>query len=278
MENRINNITYDDMKVFFINKVKELKSWPYNGKNVVIAPLPEHVTVNPDKPSMFCFTEINDDYMEFRRSAFWLVSGTVVMAFMISMMSIAYLAIAVCFFYDGSFESTLFLCFFGSFFGLYVLPMAARIAFFIPHDLPVRLNRKTQKVYIASLILHGNIFRLRPELIFQEMDWKYIEGWVLHRSVGKGTPYYGLHLVENKSGDINRLQQACLYRTGAPWSTSEMEYQINNIMSTWSYCQHFMNYLPVPDETEKDKNFVFLSNNWLFKWPEAMDKASRSSG
>ncbi len=278
MHNKTNNISYDDMKYFLRKDVRELGKWPYNEENVTIAQLPATPTVNPDRPAMFCYTETNDDYMEFRRSAFWLVSGEVFMGISLSLLSISFIIMTTWSFFKCGFDSRLIVMYIIClFFAMFILPGAARVAFFSPHNLPVRLNRKTQKVYIASLLIRGNIFRRHPELVFQEMDWKYIEGWATHRKAGKGTSYYGLHLVENKTGNTESLQQACLYRTGAPWSTSGMAYQVNQIMSTWSYCQHYMNYLPVPDETKKPKQLILLPNNWLFKWPVAIDDESRKS-
>lgn len=266
------------MQDFFRNNIAEARSWPYYEKDLVLSLLPQDVELNPDEPKMPYYTEINDNYIEFRRAAFWAVSGVVPMCFFLSLILSFALVIIIWSFVDSGFELELipvdvpFLLII-----LVVLPKVIGMAFLSPHNLPVRFNRKKQKVYIASMTMQGSIFQIIPKVIFQEMDWSDVEGWGVHRRAGRGTSYFGLHLVEKKQDCRNPKQQVCLYRTGAPWSSSEMRAQINFIINIWSYCQHYMNYLPVPDETTKDENFVFLANNWLFKWPDAMDTEFRKT-
>ena len=271
------------MKDFFKDNVLEIRSWPYIAENVIIEKLPAEVNNDSPQPLMPWYTEVNDEYMEFRRPAFWLGQNSI-LGFILSIASIGFIIMYVSLivgdyeFIVRDFSAFLFLTLIAVFFAFAVLPASAQIAFLIPKSLPVRFNRKTQKIYTSDISYRGGIFSRRLKVSFKEMDWKDVHGWLVHRHFSRNTPYNGLHLVEGASEDTSSLQQVCLFRTNAPWSQEEWNKQINYILSIWSYCQHYMNYMPVPDESIKPKKFVFLSNNWLFKWPKDFDELSRSSG
>lgn len=85
---------------------------------------------------------------------------------------------------------------------------------------------------------------------------------------------YIWQLIEN---DINALRQTRVYTTRAPWSAQEMARQKNYIPQIWLYCHNYMAYKTVSGAKNKPQPFIFLRNNWLFKWPKEMDKRSRSS-
>lgn len=107
--------------------------------------------------------------------------------------------------------------------------LALQNCFFTPHYLPIRFNRKTQKIYVSDLIIEGNVFFGKIKLTFHEYDWKDVEGWEVSRHFSKSMPYNGLHLVVNRENDINALRQTRVYTTRAPWSAQEMARQKNYI-------------------------------------------------
>ncbi|MGT9004014.1 DUF6708 domain-containing protein [Escherichia coli] len=112
---------------------------------------------------------------------------------------------------------------------LFYITWRCKNCFFTPHYLPIRFNRKTQKIYVSDLIIEGNIFFGKIKLTFHEYDWKDVEGWEVSRHFSKSMPYNGLHLVVNRENDINALRQTRVYTTRAPWSAQEMARQKNYI-------------------------------------------------
>ena len=273
------SVSDKEMLYFFAKNITAIGSWPLDAEKISLERLPTDVSNNTIAPEMPWYAEANDDYLEFRRLPFWSASGTVFMGVVLSLLSISFLIISIISLCITRFDSgLLFLYLLSLFFGLCILPGAAKIAFFTPHYLPIRLNRKTQKVYFSDLIIEKNIFFGKIKLVFHEMDWKDVEAWSLGRVFGgHNMPYFGLHLVENHSNDISMLRQTRMYATRSPWSAEEMERQRSYIPKIWSYCQHYMAYMPVPDVTNEPHPFIFQKNNFLFKWPEVMDKRSRSS-
>ncbi|KAF0950318.1 hypothetical protein O7747_19480 [Escherichia albertii] len=272
-------ISHKKMRLFFAQEIKAISRWPYDTEGIELSRLPGDVRYNPTPPEAPWHIDVNDDYMEFRRSPFWMVSGEVFMGFILSLLSISFLLVTVSSFFALGYSPHLFFAYVvTAFFCIAVLPSAAKIAFLTPHYLPIRFNRKTQKIYVADLKIEGGIFFRKIKLTFREMDWKDVEAWSVSRRFAKNSPYFGLHLVENTSNEISLLKQTRMYATRAPWTNEEWERQRSYIPKIWSYCQHYMAFMPVPDESTKPKPFVFLKNNWLFKWPEEMDARSKSSG
>ncbi|HAX5219226.1 TPA: hypothetical protein JZG62_004190 [Escherichia coli] len=276
--NKNESISYTEMQKFFAREIKEVGGRPITSKNLELSLLPIHARENLSAPEMPWYTEVNDIYMEFRRSPFWMVAGYVFLGFMLSLLSISILSIVAFSFYVMGFNSDLLFLYLLAFvLGCFILPGAAKIAFFTPHYLPIRFNRKTQKIYVSDLIIEGNVFFGKIKLTFHEYDWKDVEGWEVSRHFSKSMPYNGLHLVVNRENDINALRQTRVYTTRAPWSAQEMARQKNYIPQIWLYCHNYMAYETVSGAKNKPQPFIFLRNNWLFKWPKEMDKRSRSS-
>lgn len=146
------------------------------------------------------------------------------MGFILSLLSISFLLLNVSSFFTVGYSPDLFFIYvITAFFCIAVLPGAAKIAFLMPHYLPIRFNRKTQKVYVSDLKIEGGIFSRKIKLTFREIDLKNVEAWAVSRRFAKNSPYFGLHLVENISNDLTILQQTRMYTTKAPWSTEEWE-------------------------------------------------------
>lgn len=75
--NKNESISYTEMQKFFAREIKEVGGRPITSKNLELSLLPIHAGENLSAPEMPWYTEVNDIYMEFRRSPFWMVAGYV---------------------------------------------------------------------------------------------------------------------------------------------------------------------------------------------------------
>lgn len=261
-------------KYLFTEELKYFCSPVYNYRCVSMKKLPADIA---DKTSAMPWcTEMNDDYIEFQRSTCWIASEPF-LSFILSFCGIGSLLLIISIFVIG-YIPDLLLIYLICIYSCLMLPQLIYRSFFTPYVLPVRMNRKTRKVYCANLKWVGGRFFSRQIVFFHEMDWENIQAWAVKMTFAKNTPYYGLHIVETSSEKSIPLQQSCLYQTRAPWSNSEWERQKAYIISIWSYCQNYMDFKAVPDESGKPRKRMFLSNKWLLKWPKDIDKLSRSAG
>lgn len=262
------------MRKYLFTELKQFCSPVYNYKCVRLKNLSANIA---DKISAMPWcTEMNDDYIEFQRSTCWITGGPL-MSVIFSLLGIGSLWFIVLIFEIGYIPDLLLVYVLNIYF-FFRLPQIVRRAFFTPYVLPIRMNRKTRKVYCANLKWVGSCLFSYQIVHFQEMNWENIQAWEVNMTFAKNTPYYGLHIVETSSENNIPLQQSCLYQTAAPWSSSEWERQIACIISIWSYCQNYMNFKSVPDETKKPRERMFFSNRWLLRWPKHIDKLSRSTG
>ena len=72
--NKNESISYTEMQKFFAREIKEVGGRPITSKNLELSLLPNHARENLSAPEMPWYTEVNDIYMEFRRSPFWMVA------------------------------------------------------------------------------------------------------------------------------------------------------------------------------------------------------------
>jgi hypothetical protein len=103
--NKNESISYTEMQKFFAREIKEVGGRPITSKNLELSLLPIHARENLSAPEMPWYTEVNDIYMEFRRSPFWMVAGYVFLGFMLSLLSISILSIVAFSFYEMGFNS-----------------------------------------------------------------------------------------------------------------------------------------------------------------------------
>ncbi|EQB7292515.1 hypothetical protein AYR06_22200 [Escherichia albertii] len=101
-------ISHKKMRLFFAQEIKAISRWPYDTEGIELSRLPDDVRYNLTPPEAPWHIDVNDDYMEFRRSPFWMVSGEVFMGFILSLLSISFLLVTVSSFFALGYSPHLF--------------------------------------------------------------------------------------------------------------------------------------------------------------------------
>jgi hypothetical protein len=264
-------ISHKRMQIFFHEKAR-LGHPMFAPESLICEKLPEDSSNNTSTPCMPYLTEINDDYIEFPRVVYG-VKGVVM--FMLSFLAIINSVIFFLMikegglFYYGFLTMILILSVF------YLLPLTIRYVYFTPHVLPVRFNRKKQKIYFYERKVNMNPYSRWPVTI-NVMDWGNVQAFHVTEKVYKGLPYRGLHFVSILRGTKYIMGHMVLYIVGTPWSLKKRMTYISYIESIWCFCQRYMEFRIDSMGYLSPPSPWFLANKWLIKWPDEFDKESRS--
>lgn len=264
-------ISHKRMQIFF-HKIAKLGNPFFAPESLICQKLPGECSNNTSLPGIPYLTEINDVYIEFPIIA---DGAKNVMMFMLSIFAIVNSIILFFMIKDGEIFHDIVLALYLSISFFYLLPLTIRFVYFTPHYLPIRFNRKKQKIFIYEQRINMNPYSRWPVKI-NIMDWENVQAFHVTEKVYKELPYRGLHLVSILRGTEYITGHTLLYVARRPWSLKKRMMNINYIESIWCFCQLYMEfrinslgYLLPPSPS-------FLANKWLIKWPEELDKASRN--
>ncbi|OCG25919.1 hypothetical protein A9G45_02735 [Gilliamella sp. HK2] len=222
----------------------------------------------------------NDDYCEFSRSftgmRFFFRLATIFFSSIVILFLIFALYLTLPSVLMGvEHEMLLLICCFIGFFSVYFSIQMFLSVIFAPEDCPIRLNRKTGKVYIYDhFILYFDLWEIftrspfrTKEISIKEFNWADIQGCMTSVSVPTGS-----------GGMVRSYRLECV--VCEPNTTKVIDHFLLATGSSLGYEWMWINSYMAFSDKNLDAEFMPEEDfTWPIKvnWPEEIDKKSKAS-
>ncbi|WP_085166072.1 DUF6708 domain-containing protein [Gilliamella bombi] len=223
-----------------------------------------------------------DDYCEFSRRLsgmsplLRILMITIASATVLLSLVVLYFVIPIIFFEKSKTRFIFIPCCLLVFFGMYIFFLMASNIFFAPEDCPIRLNRKTGKVYIYDhfLLYFGawstfirSPFRAK-EITVKEFNWADIQGCMTSVSVPLAS-----------GGMVRNYRLECV--VCEPNTTKVIDHFLLAAYSSLNYYEWMWinSYMAFSDNNLDGELMPEEEFTWPIKvnWPEEIDKKSKAS-